>query len=131
MEHSLNHLWQSFFGSWGTSPQPVSRRNETRLPAHGAAVVRRDIKGSEADAVNLLGVSENGLSFRSELSLAPEQKILVEVGEQQLEAVVRHSAPDGAAFIIGAEIVSGQLEPSPAAEQAGAAENRVRQKKVG
>jgi hypothetical protein len=86
----------------------VERRRESRLPAHAAASIRWDVDGEceRIEAVNLLESSERGLSFRSREPLAAGQKILVEIEQQKFEAVVRHTAPDGQAFITGAEITS-------------------------
>ncbi len=102
------------FAVLGRRQQQPECRSENRLPAHGVATVRLDLSGAEPETVNLLGISEHGVSFRSALSIAPEQAITVEAGEDTLEAVVRHAYPDGQEFVIGAEIRSRngvEIEP--------------------
>jgi hypothetical protein len=95
---------------WRTEAERLERRSESRLPAHGPARIHWRVEGEgvRGNAVDLLGISSRGLSFRSYRSLALEQKILVQPDGQEFEAVVRHSAPDGREFIIGAAILSGE-----------------------
>jgi hypothetical protein len=114
--HSLKRLWSALARLPGCKVRRVERRRETRLPAHGSARIRWDVKGTEhCEVVSLLGVSARGFSFRTAQPLSPEQKILVEVEEQEFEAVIRHNAPEGQEFIIGAQILSEQPSAAVAA----------------
>lgn len=105
MLYSMKRLWE-MFAVLGRRQQHAECRTENRLPAHGVATIRRMVSGAEPETVSLLGVSEHGLSFRSDLSIAAEQAITVETGADTLEAIVRHAYPDGQEFVVGAEICS-------------------------
>jgi hypothetical protein len=114
----MKSLLQTLAGFRLRKPERLERRSETRLPAHGLAYIRWEVDGEGAlrDAVNMLGVSSWGLSFRTARDFALGQKIRVQLEEQEFHAVVRYSAPDGCEFIIGVEIHSRDEEPlEPAA----------------
>jgi hypothetical protein len=110
---SLKNLWQvvASFGRGETGGRRDERRRESRLPAHGLALIHWEAagEGRRTETVSLLGFSEHGCSFRTSQSLALDLKILVQATDEAftaVEAVVRHSAPEGDEFIVGAEIVS-------------------------
>lgn len=108
----LKNLWEVVSG-WGRDKdKPAERRSEIRLPIHGRLVVRRDVDGEQGQAVNLLGISEHGMSFRCAAAIASEQKIVIEAEDRQFEAVVRHCEPDGEGFLIGAENLSPDGGPA-------------------
>jgi hypothetical protein len=109
----MKSLWQTLAGFRAHAPEHVERRGESRLPAHGLAHIRWEVagRGEREDAINLVGVSSRGFSFRTSQDLALGQKILVHAEEQEFRAVVRHTEPDGHEFIIGVEVLSGNGDP--------------------
>jgi hypothetical protein len=117
VEYSFKHLWQTLARFQVCNLRRVERRRDSRLPAHGNARIHWDADGAcvRSEVVSLLGASERGFSFRSTEPFAPGQKMLIEVDQQEFEVVVRHSAPDGREFIIGAEIASTRPSPAGAA----------------
>ena len=92
---SLKRLWDALTGRRADDDKPADRRPEIRLPTYGPLSVRRDVEGAQSEAVSLLGISENVVSFRAPTLLFPEQKIVVETVARQFEAVVRYVEPEG------------------------------------
>jgi hypothetical protein len=129
---SLKNLWQvvASFGRGLPGGRRNERRRESRLPAHGLALIHWEVAGEErrTETVSLLGCSEHGCSFRTSESLAPDLKILVQPTDeafQTQQAIVRHSAPDGDEFLVGAEILPRDGE---SAERASPADTAMAQR---
>lgn len=111
---SLKNLWQAV-ANFRREQREEERRRESRLPAHGIACIYWEVEGGSwrSEKVSLLGISEHGCSFRTREALALDQKILIEGGKTlgAIEAVVRHSEPDGHEYIIGTKILSRDGKP--------------------
>lgn len=96
------NLWEILSGRGDDKEKPVDRRSEMRLPVYDSIIVRRE--GANGEPVALLGISENGFSFRAKSEYRPDQRIVVEASEKEFEAVVRHCTAEGDDFIVGAAI---------------------------
>jgi hypothetical protein len=111
---SLKNLWQAV-ANCRREQREEERRHESRLPAHGIACIYWEVEGGSwrSEKVSLLGISKHGCSFRSGEPLALDQKILIEGGTTlgAIEAVVRHSEPDGHEYIIGTKILCRDGKP--------------------
>jgi hypothetical protein len=124
----IKSLWHILARFHVRKPEPVERRNESRLPIHGLGFVRWNAHGEGvcSDAVNLVNGSSRGLSFRTAYNLAIGQKILIRTDEHELDAVVRRNTQDGCEFTIGVEVLSCDGEPvDPAASTGPAADQAV------
>ena len=78
-----------------------------RLPAHGPlALVRQTDGGDRSEQVDLIGMSEHGLSFRTVSQLAISETVRVtDQSAASFEAIVRHCRPDADGFTVGVEVV--------------------------
>jgi hypothetical protein len=103
------NLWGMLTGRGGDDEKPPDRRSEMRLPVYDSIVVRRE--GGRREAVDLVGISENGFSFRAASEYPRDQKIVVEASAEEFEAVVRHCTPEGDGFLVGAAIRSRERAP--------------------
>lgn len=88
-------------------PKHEERRRDSRLPAHGPVTLVRQIDGSQRrERVDLIGMSEHGLSFRSVSQLAMNETVrITDQSSAGYEAIVRHCRPDADAYTVGVQVV--------------------------
>lgn len=95
------------FRSGPPKPKHQERRRDLRLPAHGPVTLVRQVDGADRrERVDLIGMSDHGLSFRSVSQLAISETVRVtDQSSASFEAIVRHCHADADGYTVGVQVV--------------------------
>lgn len=109
------------FRSGPPKPKHEERRRDLRLPAHGPVTLVRQVDGADrSERVDLISMSDHGLSFRSVSQLAISETVrITDQSAASFEAIVRHCRPETDGYTVGVQVI-GELPNDDASAPAAA-----------